>query len=227
MGSSSLVGLEGDVARHFDRLSVRGQVLAEYIWVGGTGSDLRSKSRVLNFKPHSVEDLPIGQFDGSLTGQVRYLLGSCAGRRNLASLVDHCRTGWCSGRESSHASDFSAGTRAVFHGVPQAPHVRTRYALARPVSKRLRLLAGQGDVPPFGASPAFTGCAVHIIVEFIIGYEVGGWHWFADRAAALQIPSGAATTSWCCATRSRLPTWRLGKPRCGRTPATTGRRAST
>ena len=60
MGSSSLVGLEGDVARHFDRLSVRGQVLAEYMWVGGTGSDLRSKSRVLNFKPHSVEDLPIG-----------------------------------------------------------------------------------------------------------------------------------------------------------------------
>ena len=66
----SLGGLEGDVVRHFDNLSVRGKVLAEYIWVGGTGSDLRSKSRVLSCKPTSVDELPIGHFDGSFTGQV-------------------------------------------------------------------------------------------------------------------------------------------------------------
>lgn len=68
--SSSLSGLEGDVARYFDKLSVRGKIIAEYIWVGGTGSDLRSKSRVLNFRPQSVEDLPLSHFDGSFTGQV-------------------------------------------------------------------------------------------------------------------------------------------------------------
>ena len=66
----NLGGLEGDVVRHFDSLSVRGKVLAEYIWVGGTGSDLRSKSRVLSCKPTSVDELPIGHFDGSFTGQV-------------------------------------------------------------------------------------------------------------------------------------------------------------
>ena len=71
MSSSSLNALDGDVARHFDRLSVRGKILAEYIWVGGTGSDLRSKSRVLNSRPQAVEDLPLGHFDGSFTGQVR------------------------------------------------------------------------------------------------------------------------------------------------------------
>ena len=35
-----------------------GQVLAEYVWVGHTGSDLRSKTRVLRRQLRDVSDLP-------------------------------------------------------------------------------------------------------------------------------------------------------------------------
>ena len=63
-------GLEGEVARHFKNLSARGKIIAEYIWVGGNGGDLRSKSRVLSCKPRSVEELPVGHFDGRFAEQV-------------------------------------------------------------------------------------------------------------------------------------------------------------
>ena len=42
---------------------------AEYIWVGGTGQDLRCKSMTLQAVPASVEELPQWNFDGSSTAQ--------------------------------------------------------------------------------------------------------------------------------------------------------------
>ena len=42
-------------------------VFAEYVWIGGTGSDLHSKTKVLRGTPHSVGDLPVWHFD-SLPG---------------------------------------------------------------------------------------------------------------------------------------------------------------
>jgi glutamine synthetase len=34
------------------------KVCAEYVWIGGTGADLRSKGRTLNFKPTKPEVRP-------------------------------------------------------------------------------------------------------------------------------------------------------------------------
>lgn len=43
--------------------------MAEYIWIGGSGSDLRSKTKTVTHKVTKPEDLPIWNFDGSSTGQ--------------------------------------------------------------------------------------------------------------------------------------------------------------
>eukprot|EP00803_Ostreobium_quekettii_P001914 evm.model.scf_457.6 EVM.evm.TU.scf_457.6 scf_457:81370-85790(+) len=45
------------------------EVLAEYVWLGGTGTDIRSKTRVLDGKPEALDAVPAWSFDGSSTGQ--------------------------------------------------------------------------------------------------------------------------------------------------------------
>ncbi|KAF0720444.1 Aste57867_321 [Aphanomyces stellatus] len=44
-------------------------IQAEYVWIGGSGNDLRCKTRTLDKAPSSPADLPIWNFDGSSTGQ--------------------------------------------------------------------------------------------------------------------------------------------------------------
>ena len=74
MGDTSMTNicsLETSLARHFGQMNTRGKILVDYVWIGGSGDDLRSKTRVLDAKPHSVDELPIIKFDGNLTDQVR------------------------------------------------------------------------------------------------------------------------------------------------------------
>ena len=46
------------------------RVQAEYVWIGGSGQDLRSKTMTLERVPKDVSELRIWNFDGSSTGQV-------------------------------------------------------------------------------------------------------------------------------------------------------------
>ncbi|GMP26338.1 hypothetical protein CsSME_00002809 [Camellia sinensis var. sinensis] len=45
------------------------KVIAEYIWVGGSGMDLRSKARTLSGPVSDPKKLPKWNYDGSSTGQ--------------------------------------------------------------------------------------------------------------------------------------------------------------
>ncbi len=61
--------LDNTVYNKYMNLDTNNFVQAEYVWIGGSGQDLRSKTKTLDELPKSVEDLPIWNFDGSSTNQ--------------------------------------------------------------------------------------------------------------------------------------------------------------
>jgi glutamine synthetase len=69
IGGVGFVGDQG-VFNHFMELPIPdNRILAEYIWIGGTGLDLRCKTRTMSKLPTKPEELPVWNYDGSSTGQ--------------------------------------------------------------------------------------------------------------------------------------------------------------
>lgn len=54
---SSHTQLSDEVLAEFRKLPQHGKIMAEYIWIGGSGQDLRCKTRTFAKKPESVADL--------------------------------------------------------------------------------------------------------------------------------------------------------------------------
>lgn len=61
--------LDPVVTSLYKDLDQGGKIMAEYVWIGGSGADLRSKTKTLTSVPKSPADLPIWNYDGSSTGQ--------------------------------------------------------------------------------------------------------------------------------------------------------------
>uniref|UniRef100_A0A0K0EA17 glutamine synthetase n=1 Tax=Strongyloides stercoralis TaxID=6248 RepID=A0A0K0EA17_STRER len=56
------------LAQKFMDLPIDNIFFAEYVWIDGTGENLRSKTRIFDFEPKNLEDFPIWNCDGSSTG---------------------------------------------------------------------------------------------------------------------------------------------------------------
>lgn len=54
---------------NLDLSSLTDKIIAEYIWIGGSGMDLRSKARTLSGPVSDPSELPKWNYDGSSTGQ--------------------------------------------------------------------------------------------------------------------------------------------------------------
>ncbi|CAH0749673.1 unnamed protein product [Diatraea saccharalis] len=68
--NSTPVALNKASMRKYEDLEVPcDAILASYVWVDGSGINLRSKDRTFDFVPKTHKDLPIWYFDGSNTGQ--------------------------------------------------------------------------------------------------------------------------------------------------------------
>lgn len=90
------------ILRKYMSLDQGGKIQAKYIWIDGTGQQVRGKTMTLATKPTSVSDLPVWNFDGSSTGQapgtdsevmlhpVRYVRDPFRGGENLIVLCE-CR----------------------------------------------------------------------------------------------------------------------------------------
>ena len=62
---------ESKVKFDFRSLPQKGYTIVEYVWLGGYGDDIRSKSRTFKFEVNDISQIPKWNFDGSSTGQAQ------------------------------------------------------------------------------------------------------------------------------------------------------------
>ena len=66
---ASCAGTDSPALAKYMKLSQGNKIQAEYIWIGGSGIDIRSKTKTITGPLNSIDDLPEWNYDGSSTNQ--------------------------------------------------------------------------------------------------------------------------------------------------------------
>jgi len=180
----------------YNSLDQKGQTIVEYIWLGGTGLDLRSKSRTICKKVTSVADLPIWNYDGSSTWQA--LTEASEIEIVPVALFDDPFRGapnkiaWCETRfnkDKNTTTNFRALAKKVFSEENVKTHdpwfgIEQEYILTKRIGSQLDW--------PLGWTPGeFVGpqgyyyCGIG--AKYVYGREISDAHYKTCLAAGIQI----------------------------------------
>ena len=182
-----------------NNLSQHGKVIAEYVWIDGTGINIRSKSRTLDEACYDVSKLPEWNFDGSSTmqaetGNSEVLLRPCRvfpdpfrGGDNILVLCSTYRLDKDSGEYYPANTNFRHFAEPVFENVEgHQPWfgIEQEYTLF----ERMDCLSKQPLGWPAGGYPAAQGpyyCGVGAGTCF--GRVISDLHYKACLAAGINI----------------------------------------
>ena len=71
---TSLCSNAGILAKYMSLDQPADKVQCMYVWIDGSGENMRAKTRTVSFVPKEPKDLPVWNFDGSSTGASASLL---------------------------------------------------------------------------------------------------------------------------------------------------------
>ena len=177
-----------------------GRIVAEYIWIDGTGVSVRSKARTLDNKIETVDDLPEWNFDGSSTMQastenseiilkpVSFFSDPFRGGDNILVLCSTYRVDQADGGKLVPANtNFRHFAEPIFKSVEQHKPwfgIEQEYTLF----EKMNALTKQPLGWPLGGYPAAQGpyyCSVGANICF--GRVVSDLHYRACLAAKINI----------------------------------------
>lgn len=183
-----------------------GRIVAEYIWIDGTGINVRSKSRTLDSKVESLSDLPEWNYDGSSTMQavthnsevilrpVAYFSDPFRGGDNLLVLCSTYKKSDTTGEVVPANTNFRHFVEEIFENV-QEHHpwfgIEQEYTLF----ERMDSLCQQPLGWPLGGYPVAQGpyyCSVGSTICY--GRIVMDLHYKACLAANIEISGTNAET---------------------------------
>ena len=147
---------KGDL--EFNGLNQYGKIIAEYIWIGGSGLDIRSKARVLNTTQiTNISQLPLWNYDGSSTNQA-------SGEDSEIWL--HPR--------AYYKDPFRGGNNILVLCDTTKPDGTPAKAAFRSYAKQI-FDRCEGEAPWFGMEQEYTLMNTNTYPRWPLGFPVGGY----------------------------------------------------